>query len=101
MVAFSRTDSVQNKMIIVSSQIRVHEDERDKILKRSEVEREAADDEQHRAETYLVRKNISNWLPFLKNGPFPASFFVIFVFSIQLTVNKCLLTEFLLRTYGI
>ena len=24
-----------------------------------------------------------------KNGPFPASFFFIFVFSIQLTVNKC------------
>ena len=53
-------------MIIVSYQIRVHEDEREKILKRSEVEREAADDEQHRAETYLVRKNISNWLPFFK-----------------------------------
>ena len=26
---------------------------------------------------------------FFKNGPFPASFFFIFVFSIQLTVNKC------------
>ena len=26
---------------------------------------------------------------FKKNGPFPASFFFIFVFSIQLTVNKC------------
>ena len=25
------------------------------------------------------------------NGPFPASFFFIFVFSLQLTVNKCLL----------
>ena len=26
---------------------------------------------------------------FFKNGPFPASFFFVFVFSIQLTVNKC------------
>ena len=27
------------------------------------------------------------------NGPFPASFFFIFVFSIQLTVNKCLINS--------
>ena len=32
----------------------------------------------------LLRK-----LFFFKNGPFPASFIFIFVFSIQLTVNKC------------
>ena len=28
-----------------------------------------------------------------KNGPFPASFFFIIVFSIQLTVNKCSIDE--------
>ena len=36
------------------------------------------------------------------NGPFPASFFFIFVFSIQLTVNKFLpMTAFKPRTSGI
>ena len=37
------------------------------------------------------------------NGPFPASFFFIFVFSLQLTVNKCLLPmlEFELQAFGI
>ena len=42
-----------------------------------------------------------------KNGPFPATFFFIFIFSIQLTVNKCSIYKFLpmtgfeLRTFGI
>ena len=42
---------------------------------------------------------------FLKNGPFPSSFFFIFIFSIQLTANvqyKCLpMSGFELRTSGI
>ena len=32
---------------------------------------------------------ISALICFLKNGPFQASFFIIFVFSVQLKVNKC------------
>ena len=33
-----------------------------------------------------------------KNGPFPATFFFIFIFSIQLTVNKCSIYKFLPMT---
>ena len=33
-------------------------------------------------------------LPNFKNGPFPATFSSIFVFSIQLTVNKCSIYKF-------
>ena len=40
-------------------QVHVHDDEREKVLKRSEAEREAADDEQTKAETYLVRSSKS------------------------------------------
>ena len=32
---------------------------------------------------------ITRWIHLLKNGPFPATFFLIFVFSTQLTENKC------------
>ena len=36
---------------------------------------------------------------FLKNGPFTASFFFIFVFSTQLTVNKCLIKVLLMTGF--
>ena len=41
--------------------------------------------------TSMLKRNIMlNILKcFFKNGPFPVSFFFIFIFSIQLTVKKC------------
>ena len=43
-------------------QVHVHDDEREKVLKRSAAEREAADDEQTKAETYLVRSSKSGFV---------------------------------------
>ena len=37
--------------------------------------------------------SVKFWFVFFKNGPFPASFFFIFVYSIQLTVNKCSIVD--------
>ena len=55
----------------------------------------------HKIELTISKKYLTI---LLKNGPFPASFSFIFVFSIQLTVNKCSIKTFaddLIRTADI
>ena len=52
-INFRRSD-LKNQTKIVFLQISLYETERENVLKRSEAEREAAETEQNRAETYLV-----------------------------------------------